>query len=438
MDIIGTYFIFRIFGKSRYLSWVALLPVILYALVIIVGDKLYRKLAAFLNDLENYRTEEDYENFLINKIVIFQCVSAFGSLFYIGFYLRNMKRLQETLATLLITRQVIQNVLETAVPFVTDKLKFSRLTYRMTRSMSDTTLRRHVTAVREKRQSESVSDEPPTTPDEMNSPPLLRHRRAIDGQRVQPSFMVGQVGSPHRSPRLPFPEFYPEFHPTDETEPELTQAELEALMSTYERPLDDYLEMFIQFGYVLLFSPAFPLAGLCALANNLFEIRVDAFKLCNTVQRPFGRPVRDIGSWQRAMEVMGVVGVMVNCALIGQSGLVHRLWPDLSWGGQILIVVVLEHIILAAKFALDFAIPDTPEWVRIETAKVEHWRREAFNRESKFLTMEKRDSSPAIVSRERSGTSTAAKPPVTKTPFFHKKRSITPSAPRYHIRDTEL
>lgn len=75
-------------------------------------------------------------------------------------------------------------------------------------------------------------------------------------------------------------------------------------MNVYARPLDDYLEMFIQFGYVLLFSPAFPLAAFCALVNNLFEIRIDAFKLCNTVQRPFGRSVKNIGAWQYAMEVL--------------------------------------------------------------------------------------------------------------------------------------
>lgn len=74
-------------------------------------------------------------------------------------------------------------------------------------------------------------------------------------------------------------------------------------MTVYRRPLDDYLEIFIQFGYVLLFSPAFPLAALCALTNNLVEIRADAFKLSSTVQRPFARQVKDIGAWQKAMQV---------------------------------------------------------------------------------------------------------------------------------------
>lgn len=56
--------------------------------------------------------------------------------------------------------------------------------------------------------------------------------------------------------------------------------------------------MFIQFGYVTLFSSAYPLAGMCALLNNLIEIRGDAFKLCFVHKRPFGARVKSIGSWQ--------------------------------------------------------------------------------------------------------------------------------------------
>lgn len=56
--------------------------------------------------------------------------------------------------------------------------------------------------------------------------------------------------------------------------------------------------MFIQLGYVVLFSSAFPLAALCALINNLVEIRSDAFKLCFIFQRPFGQRVPNIGTWQ--------------------------------------------------------------------------------------------------------------------------------------------
>ena len=114
----------------------------------------------------------------------------------------------------------------------------------------------------------------------------------------------------------------------------MSQVEVEGSQTPYEGTFEDYLEMFIQFGYVTLFSSAYPLAGLCALLNNLIEVRSDAFKLCFIHQRPFTERVQvrrtwrriisnislqNIGCWQTAMEVMGVIGVLVNCALIGEA-----------------------------------------------------------------------------------------------------------------------
>lgn len=75
-------------------------------------------------------------------------------------------------------------------------------------------------------------------------------------------------------------------------------SELVMFILQYEDTLEDHLEMLIQFGYVTLFSSAFPLAALCALLNNIIEIRSDAFKLCMHHQRPFGKSVESIGTWQ--------------------------------------------------------------------------------------------------------------------------------------------
>merc|ERR1719316_2642853 len=46
-------------------------------------------------------------------------------------------------------------------------------------------------------------------------------------------------------------------------------------------PLDafnEYNKMVLQFGYVSMFVAAFPLGPLCALLNNILEIRTDAIK----------------------------------------------------------------------------------------------------------------------------------------------------------------
>ena len=78
----------------------------------------------------------------------------------------------------------------------------------------------------------------------------------------------------------------------------VSQVEIESSFVQYEGTFEDYLEMFIQFGYVTLFSCAYPLAGFWALLNNVIEVRGDAFKLCFVHQRPFGQRVRNIGTWQ--------------------------------------------------------------------------------------------------------------------------------------------
>ncbi|PAV64665.1 hypothetical protein WR25_01917 [Diploscapter pachys] len=430
-------------SESSLFWWLCHLPMVSYALIIVASDKLYRRLALFLNDLENYRTTSEYEDYLITKIALFQFVTAFGSLFYIAFILKDMKRLQETLATLLITRQITQNFMETVVPFLMERLKLSSLTYRMTRSMSDQTLRRHVENARKKSSlPDTIQIEHDLTYLSNNSPDMgLRYRKAGGGgggddlnhqeDSVQSKSeddsikCEWEICSPS-SPRLPLPEFKPS------VTTELTQAELESLMPEYARPLDDFLEMFIQFGYVLLFSPAFPLAALCALVNNLIEIRVDAFKLTNTLQRPFGRRVKSIGAWEKMMELLGIVGVISNCALIGQSGLVQRIWPDLGSGGQILIIVVLEHVIIGIKLIIDLAVDDIPQSVRIETAKMENYRREAFKRETRLmgrvnsLYRVDSDDSMELCTEKRSSTRNSQR---------SKHRSITPMlrTPSYRL-----
>ena len=39
---------------------------------------------------------------------------------------------------------------------------------------------------------------------------------------------------------------------------------------------------------------------------------------------------------------MGIVGVMVNCALIGQSGQVHRMFPNITGTQTVLLIIILE------------------------------------------------------------------------------------------------
>ncbi|XP_069112158.1 anoctamin-10-like isoform X1 [Argopecten irradians] len=289
------------------------MPTAIYAVIIGIVNNFYRKIAKILNDFENHRLQSSYDNHLIVKLILFDFVNCFMSLFYVAFYMQDMTLLRSHLAALLVTQQVIGQVREAMVPFI-----FVR---------------------RRKQQVDKVMKKEATI------------------QKVE--YFNGEI---------------------DQTVQK--QVNLESTMDEYEGTMDDYLEMFLQFGYVFLFSSAFPLAAFWALLNNVTEIRSDAFKMCRVFQRPFAESASNIGAWQVAFEVISIIAVITNCALIGMDPEVKKLLPsDISAVNIVIVFVAVEHIILALKGAVAYCIPDTPKWVEIELEKMAFQTKQALHAE---------------------------------------------------------
>ncbi|RUS79435.1 hypothetical protein EGW08_012812, partial [Elysia chlorotica] len=361
------------------------LPKVLLALVVSVMDEVYKKLAIWLTFRENYRLEESHETGLILKLVLFQFVNSFLSLFYIGFYLRDMDRLRDQLAALLITRQVLGNLKEAILPYVVWKARLYSAGYKLATRMSPASLDKEVERM------------------------TLQAEKGIQRKKAGKSL--------EGSSKLSGAE---EDDAQDESIPTLTQAEVESEMKKYEGTLDDYLEMVIQFGYVTLFSSAFPLAAFCALVNNIIEIRSDAFKLCITHQRPFGQQVENIGIWQDVLMFMSVLAVTVNCALISTSGLLARFFPDLTAALYCIIFIAVEHLMITGKFFLYRSIPDFPNTVATEMAKLEYKRTEALKQ---LLVSQTASSNPL-------GASTVHEsPPQRRRRFFEQEACSDQSSP---------
>nr|XP_033812220.1 anoctamin-8 isoform X2 [Geotrypetes seraphini] len=468
------------------------LPKIILAIFVTTCDDLYRKIAYWLNDMENYRLQSAYEKHLIIKIVLFQFVNSYLSLFYIGFYLKDMERLKEMLATLLIMRQFLQNMKEISQPHLYERFKTRRFSTQTLWQLSLSLLKlfTHTYINTRAGQAQTVPAEPGVAggllqigvpsqngasvekkclnggcgvPEEEEGERQEEEdeeeeeedsiidcglklkrvsfldragRKSIPNTLEEDSFLEegsptmvekgmdpasmfelceeeeeneGHLGSPgkeksevqemavilrHQRRRAGWGDGKEEEEreakkqhraswidpPEEDYATNLTQAEVESCMKQYEDTFQDYQEMFIQFGYVVLFSSAFPLAAVCALTNNIIEIRSDAFKLCAGLQRPFGQRVESIGQWQNVMEAMGVLAIIVNCYLIGQCGQLQRLFPWLTPEGAIICIVVLEHFALLLKYIIHVVVPDIPAWVAEEMAKLEYLRREAFKK----------------------------------------------------------
>ncbi|XP_069962838.1 anoctamin-8 isoform X3 [Bactrocera oleae] len=335
--------------EESILCCFSVIPKVLLAGAITLLDEAYYKLAVWLNDHENYRLQSKYENHLIAKVALFQFVNSFLSLFYIAFYLRDEDKLKEQLAGLLISRQIIGNLRESAIPYFIEQWKLAKLSFNMWGALSPT------------------QDIPRTIMDSGVS--TTTSTASITTVKLK-------VETPHQTPTR-----YDDSSPlvrttTSSCKRNIGQAEIESTLYKYDGTFSDHLEMLVQMGYVVLFSAAFPLAGLCALVNNLMEIRSDAFKLAHVHQRPFGQRVANIGTWQNAFSILSLAAVIVNCALIGLSGQVSRLWPGLTTAQTIILIVTLEHIMLGLRSALTWLLPELPSWLAAEIARAEHCRRE--------------------------------------------------------------
>ena len=68
----------------------------------------------------------------------------------------------------------------------------------------------------------------------------------------------------------------------------------------------------IQFGFITFFVVAFPLGPMCALLNNVIEIRIDAFKVLTQLKKPVPRKAQDIGIWLPVLSVISKIGVITN------------------------------------------------------------------------------------------------------------------------------
>lgn len=97
----------------------------------------------------------------------------------------------------------------------------------------------------------------------------------------------------------------------------------------------------IQYGFVTLFVAAFPLAPLLALINNVFEIRLDAYKYTTQMRRPLGQYVQTIGIWYGILEAMTYLSVVFNVSSQG----IKKIGFELSLVFQAFVIALTSDFV---------------------------------------------------------------------------------------------
>ncbi|XP_067906284.1 anoctamin-4-like isoform X2 [Heterodontus francisci] len=259
--------------------------------IIMLLNVLYEKVALLLTNLEQPRTESEWENSFTLKMFLFQFVNLNSSTFYIAFflgrltgrpgaYLRvlNRWRLEEChpsgclidlclqMGIIMVLKQSWNNFTELGYPFQRAAKKiFGKLWL-----IQNWWTRRK-----------------------------LRHEHGNNGKPI-------------------FPQWEKDYN----LQP----------MNAYGL-FDEYLEMILQFGFTTIFVAAFPLAPLLALLNNIIEIRLDAYKFVTQWRRPLASRAKDIGIWYGILEGIGILSVITNAFVIAvTSDFIPRLVYAYKYG----------------------------------------------------------------------------------------------------------
>ncbi|XP_073940318.1 anoctamin-4 isoform X3 [Castor canadensis] len=246
--------------------------------IIMLLNVLYEKVALLLTNLEQPRTESEWENSFTLKMFLFQFVNLNSSTFYIAFflgrftghpgaYLRliNRWRLEEChpsgclidlcmqMGIIMVLKQTWNNFMELGYPLI---------------------------------------------------------------QNWWTRRKVRQEHGPER--KINFPQWEKDYN----LQP----------MNAYGL-FDEYLEMILQFGFTTIFVAAFPLAPLLALLNNIIEIRLDAYKFVTQWRRPLASRAKDIGIWYGILEGIGILSVITNAFVIAiTSDFIPRLVYAYKYG----------------------------------------------------------------------------------------------------------
>ncbi|CAM8880006.1 unnamed protein product [Rhodiola kirilowii] len=154
-----------------------------------------------------------------------------------------------------------------------------------------------------------------------------------------------------------------------------TKTEKEYLKPTYAASIgeefedglfDDYLELALRFGLVMMFACAFPLVFAFAFLINLMEIRMDAFKLLTMFKRPVPRVAETNGAWLNIFQFLIVTSICTNCAI-----LICLYDKEGKWNIEpgLAAILVMEHVLLLVKFGISRSVPEEPAWVRANRLK---------------------------------------------------------------------
>merc|ERR1712167_340429 len=120
-------------------------------------------------------------------------------------------------------------------------------------------------------------------------------------------------------------------------------------------------EQLLTFGYTTLFIVAAPWMPAVTLVGLVLECLLDKSKMLNLYRRPFPYNCKDNEPWDTAFEVMGILAMVTNVALVvfGSDAFAgYDRTEKVKW------FFIMENAILAARWIVAALLPSPPDHVK--------------------------------------------------------------------------
>ncbi|KAJ5999626.1 Acyl-CoA N-acyltransferase [Penicillium waksmanii] len=340
--IIATCFAIEIFISELYSgplkTYLIFIPTILVSALVPTMSAVLMSIATKLNDYENHETNDGYDAALTQKVFVINFITSYLPVFLTAFvYVPFASRIVPYLDVFRLTVR----------PFVSKEHASAKRSHFQ---IDPARLRNQVIYFTVTAQIVGFAME--------NIVPYVkqgafRKYKAFNKKRNGRPGQNGDKESPERKPIIAYDD------PIEEKE-FLARVRNEVELSEYE-VTDDLREMCIQFGYLALFSPVWPLVPVSFFVNNWVELRSDFFKICMEFRRPTPLRADTIGPWLDTLGFLSWVGSITSASLIYMFSGNSQHGPngeptDIAGWALLLTIFFSEHLYLLLRYAVETAM----------------------------------------------------------------------------------
>jgi hypothetical protein len=144
----------------------------------------------------------------------------------------------------------------------------------------------------------------------------------------------------------------------------LSFMEEQGLMQDYDidKQISDYQSLILTASYVLIFSGITPLLGIIALPVFLLRLRVDAWRMCVLLQRPFPYLEDGIGPWNHLIDFLMWIGLACSVAI---PLLNMPRFDHLKPVEKVLLFVIVERLLIVLKLVCVSLFPEKSDAVQL-------------------------------------------------------------------------